>query len=262
MMSLQVIVILLIAGYAILFTVGIQGIATLYLALGSKKRRAVDISNLGIYPPAKLHPTVDSLSKLGFRRLGEVSVKFLGIPKTGWIFISPNALVQAVVTEIAPQMVTFSTIYDDNAVVETGFPFGENIDTPYYRSHTVTSDLEKAYARHTDNVSEFNKNHGVPRKLEFVEDYLSWDTLFREQYGLRKFSHFIWIGILEILALGYGFITTLVVAVSAIYRGNLTSVKLYDHLLILLKVLSPAVILGLILSLVFLWRNRRETKPA
>src|SRR5215213_4007229 len=103
MMSLQFIVILLIAGYAILLIQGIQGIAALYITLGSKKRCVVDISYLGINPPIKLHPSLDSLSKLGFRRFGEVSAKFLGSPKTGWIFISPDGLVHAEITEIAPQ---------------------------------------------------------------------------------------------------------------------------------------------------------------
>ena len=263
MISFSTIIALLITAFVILLLQGLNGIQKLLVILGASKRRPVDISHLQIRPSDKLQTTIAALLKLGFSRLGELRLKISGQALDGWIFVSIDKSILTEVTEVSPKMVLFTTVYIDDAVVETGFPVGEKIETSNYRSHTIISSIEEAYSHHLKQIADFGQRHGIPRKIETINDYLYWDTVFRKKYVWRKMSRQAWLSVAGILALGYGFVVAMVVVSRLWLQGNnLTAVGLYDNSLFLLKAIAPVALISVIASLVELWGNFRQAKPA
>ncbi len=149
--------ILLTILYLVLYFRGRSGFETLMISIGAGKRRSEDISDPALPVAPELKYSIDALTKLGFSRLGEVQVKIPGGRTAGSrIFISKNKKVFAELTE--GRIVLFASVFPDDAVVETGFPVGENIHSADFRSHTVTTDMEQAYTASTEADRSLPKN--------------------------------------------------------------------------------------------------------
>jgi hypothetical protein len=261
-MNFLLLIFLLFLMYSVLIIQGRTGIDVFFIMLGAKQRRPIDISHLQIIPSNKLQSTIDKLSKLGFISLGQVRVNIRGVQSAdGWVFISPDKLTHAEATEVMIDLVIFTTVYFDNAVIETGFPTGERIETDTFRSHTITSDVEKAYHHHTQQIEDFNKLHGIPRKTETMHDYLYWDIMYREKYIWKKSSRHIWISSVKILAFVYSFVVTLIF-VSSWLQLDTAIAQLDQQLLLLMKIIAPAVLIAVISPYIALWSGHREMKPA
>lgn len=102
-----------------------------------------------------------------------------------------------------------STTYHDEAVVETAYPTGERIRTADFRSYTVTTSVQDAYAYHLKRVAEFGAEHGPPSRIEHMTSYLRCDAVYRLRYARRKLRRFLWAGIVLLASLGYSFVTLL-----------------------------------------------------
>jgi hypothetical protein len=261
MIKLLFIIIILIAIYVVLLAQGKIGIDILLISFGAKKRRPVNISHLQIPPSAKLQATITTLTNLGFYRLGEIRLRIVGVGSfESWIFISSDNLTHTGLTEAMANLVVFETVYKDHAVVETGFPMGENIERPNFRSHTITVGIEDAYTHHVQQITEFIKAHGIPRRIENMNDYLYWDASYRKLYVRRKFSRDTWFALMMVLASGYGLITTLLMAGFWLQWDNLTITRLHSHLVLLAKMVAPAAIVAQLIPFIALWSSRRESK--
>jgi hypothetical protein len=262
MISFVIVIFLLILAYLILFIQGRVGIIILRISSGTKKRRPENISHLQLPPPAELQTRIDILSKLGFSRLGETRIEIPSVKSSNsWVFVSSDKTIQTDLGETVPDMVIFNTTYNDKAVVETGFPFGENIETPYFRSHTIISSIENAYLHQVQQVEGFIKKHGIPRRIETMNDYLYWDVIYRERYSGLKMRRNTLLGILNILSFGYG-IVSLIIATVLILSHRDNSATTYDYLLFLLIAIAPASLISLSTSFIVLFSIRQETKPA
>ncbi len=256
-------IISLFLSFAVLFILGLHGVQLLLVTLGARKRRPIDISHLQLRPSDKLLTTVGILWKLGFERLGEARTKIGHQSLDAWVFVSADKSIVAELTDLRPKAVAFTTVYSDEAVVETSFPSGEKIETPYYRSHTITTSIEEAHSHQIKQSTEFGAKHGIPQKVETVKDYLYWDTVFREKYAWRKMGRFTWFGIGSILCSGYGVVTTLVITGRLLLDSSTwTAEWLYYDLLSLSKAIAPVVPIAMILFAIELLSNVRKSTPA
>lgn len=204
--------IMILAGFGLLLTayLGWHGWRTVRVCRGVPKHRPVDITYQRIPPSPQTKPIIEALSKLNFKRLGETLVKLEKSSGTAWILTNPQATVVAEVVESTPgAMLLFSTTYADEAVVETGYPTGEHIETASFRSHTIATSVQDAYEYQMEQIAEFSNRHGVPRQIGQMSTYLDFDTTYRLHHGMRKMRRHLWQGIVHLTALGSSLVTLL-----------------------------------------------------
>lgn len=254
-------ILILIGWLWCLWIPGRAGIISLLISSGAGKRRPVDISDRPEPLPAFYQPTVDALSKLGFSRLGEALVKIPGVQTVkSRIYVSADNRIIAELTEIKMIIWIFTAMYSDDAAVETGFPCGENIETADFRSHTITADLEKAYRNQVQQMNDFGRIHGAPRKIETMQDYLAWEAVYRTRHLSRKFRRITRLSLLQILVLVYG-AAVLLAATGWWWVSDKTAVTpLIYGMFALLTALAPAAFLSPFLLYLSSWGSRRESK--
>jgi hypothetical protein len=247
----------------ILWNRGRAGMETLAISFGAGKRRATDVSDPEAPLPPELKSHVSILSELGFSRLGEVKVALPGGQAVkSRIFLSEDGTVFAELAETQRGLVVFTTVFPDEAVMETGFPVGENIATRNFRSHTITKDLGRAYRHQLEQAEAFGKTHGAPRKVASMRDYLDWDAMYRRRYVKRKMRRHTWIGFGQVLAMVYGFLAMAAAAVYWLGTDMSTVDPMVIILFLLIVALSPAALLAFVLPFIGDWGNHRETKAS
>lgn len=249
----------LVVLFLVLWNRGKAGWITLMISFGAGKRRSEDVSERKSLIPPELSPMVETLSRIGFTRLGEVQVKIPGRQTMGSrILISTDKTVFAELTET--QIVVFTTVFADDAVVETGFPVGERIQTRNFRSHTITTDLEAAYRHQLQQVEVFSKTHGVPRRIETMQDYLAWDAMYRKHYVSRKMRRHTWLALLQVWTLVCGILALLL----AIFYWLGTDMSTIEPLIVipiyLIIVLIPVTIVSFVLPYIGYYGDRRGSK--
>jgi hypothetical protein len=233
---------LLAVMYAVIWTRGRDGWLTLRIALGAGRRRAEDVSAREAPVPPELKHHISVLEGLGFERLGEVEVKIPGARAAGSrLFLSADRRTFAELTDA--QIVLFVSVFPDDAVVETGFPVGENINARNFRSHTVTAGLEQAHRHHAAQIGAFAGEHGAPRPVGTMQDYLEWDAMYRRRHVGRKMRRHTLFALAQLLTLLYG---VLALAAGVIYwlgtdKSTVEPMILITTLL-MLAVLPDAVI--------------------
>ena len=200
-------------GFGVLLTLffGWLGWRIVQTYIGVPKRRPVDVTHLHTPPSPQIQPTVDTLAKLDFKRLGETRTQLpFGEPGVTWVLIDPQATVVAEVVESDPNaMLLFSTAYNDEAVVETAYPTGERVKTANFRSHTITTSVQDAYVYHREQVADFSTEHGHPSRIEHMASYLRCDAVYRLRYARRRLRRYLWAGGAQLAALGYMLVTLL-----------------------------------------------------
>jgi hypothetical protein len=250
---------ILIGLFLILWNRGRVGWTILLISLGARKRRSEDVSDKKPAPMPELEPTIAALSALGFTRLGEVQVKIPGGQTAGSrVFISSDKTVFAELTET--QVVVFTTVFTDDAVLETGFPVGETIETRNFRSHTVTTGLEKAYQYHRRQIETFGKAHGVARPVGTMQDYLAWDAMYRRRYVSRKMQRHTWLGLLEVWAFTCGLLALLMAVVYWLGTDLSTIDPMITIALYLIIILIPIAIADFAIPYIGYWGDRRGKK--
>ena len=262
MSGLAITILMLCLSYAILLYMGVNGFVGLQVSLGVRKRRGEDVTHLHLSPSPKLEPMLDTLSRLGFVRLGEIGLK---VP---WhsiqyerVFCSPDHSIIAEATEIMPNMVQFSTTFHDGAVVETVYPMGENINTTDFVSHTITSNVETAYQHHCQLISESSKKHSDPVRMPTIAELLQWEIVYRERYALRKFRRSIgtqfsgvfWL----VLGLALTALTILKIDHSLISRDEVSL-----RLSLLWQELIPIAWVSYLTAPIAVWSGQKEPDPS
>lgn len=204
--------VMVLAGFGSLLTayLGWHGWRTVRVCKGVPKHRPVDITHQRIPPSSQTKPIIEALYELNFKRLGETLVKLEKSSGTTWILTNPQATVVAEVVEGTPgAMLLFSTTYADEAVVETGYPTGEHIETASFCSRTIATSVQDAYKYQMEQIAEFSSRHGVPRQIGQMSTYLDLDASYRLHHGMRKMRRHLWQGIVHLAALGSSLVTLL-----------------------------------------------------
>lgn len=241
----------------VLWNRGREGVETLRIALGARSRRSEDVSDPPVPVPPELKFTVESLLKLGFRRLGEVQVALPG-NRTSFsrLLVSKDQKIFADLSE--SRIILYASVFKDDAVAETGWPVGENFSTGDFESRTVTTDLEQAYRRQKERTAELAKAHGPARRIKTVADYQAWEALYRRRYVGRKMRRHSLLALLELLLLGYG----ISVLLGALVYWLGTDMSTIDPLIfittVLVGALTPAAILAFLIPFVGDWGSRRN----
>jgi hypothetical protein len=258
---LLLIIVLLGWMYMMIWRAGVHSFRMLLISFGASKRRGLDISKLKPVPPDNLRPNITALENLGFRRLGETQTELptFSSPIRSWIFISSDGLTYAGVAEVQPKRfnwIQFSTVYSDNAALETDFPIGEKINTPTLRSHTITTDIEKAYQHHIQQITDFGKIHSHPRIIKNMEDYHEWDGLYCKRRLLRMDLG----NLTQFISLVYSIVITLAVIILYIYLYILTGDGPYNLIISLFLAIAPAIFITYVSARTMVSMSRRESK--
>jgi hypothetical protein len=221
---------------------------------GVSKRRAEDISHEGISPSSTLEPVVDLLISLGFTCLGETVTYLPLVPSGGikWLFLDESGTTCADIVEVgdvdAKPMLAFWTTFNDTATVETGYPAGERIDTPDFRSHTIPSSVEDAYQHHLQQVTDFGTYHGAPIQIRNMDDCLQQDAVYYERHARRELRRLFLASLVNAIGCIYALCVSIAVVVSVQHSEVLTLQLLWDKLLQLTILLTPAVVVTLLVS--------------
>jgi hypothetical protein len=196
----------------VLVFTGVTGGLGVLIYLGAQTRKPRDASNLNLKFPQSAQATVDRLVALGFQRLGETYTQMpLAIsPGPTWILVDGQRATQAEIVEINPGTF-YTSVFADGAVIETGFPQGENIITTNFISQTVTTSIEDAFHQHLQYTLDFQAKHGAPEPIRNMEDYLHWDGMYRKHYARLKMRRMFLVDLAQVLALLYGIVVSLVV---------------------------------------------------
>lgn len=157
---------------------------------GAKNRRPQDISAENRQPTPNAARLIAELNTMGFTRLGETLTK---IPLMGkgvtWLLVSADKTDTAEVIDIGrgmPAMVQFSTVFMDEAVLETSYPIGENQDSALHRARYNTESLASAYQQHLTERAAMQTEHGSPRPISNMPQYQEWDIRYRELHVRKR----------------------------------------------------------------------------
>lgn len=150
---------------------------------GAVNRRVMDVSAknrpvTGL--PLRLHTL---LLQMGFQRLGETDTAIPGRRETvSWVYINADGTINAELVAVMGAAVQFNTVFADHAVLETSYPFGENLSAENYRSVRVSTGLSNALQRHIEVGREMILEHGQPIPIRDMPTYLAWDVRYRQLY--------------------------------------------------------------------------------
>lgn len=251
--------IILVILYLILYNRGKDGIQTLRISFGAGKRRSTDVSGEPHPVPPELTHVLGELGELGFTRLGEVQVMLPGGQTAlSRIHVSADRTILAELTE--GRIVLFTSVFADDAVVETGFPAGESFDGQAFRSHTVVSDLQKAHAHHRSLIDSFRKEHAGPRRIENLRDYLDYEVMYRKRHVARKMGRHTRLGFLQAAALVFGILASLAAVVYWMGSDKSTIEPMLFITLILIAVLTPAAVIVFFLPYIADRGSRRASR--
>jgi len=174
---------------------------------GAATRRSFDASTLALQPPPDLQPNLSTLMRLGFRRLGEAQLDVPGYravqltataqPRivgertdhhTIFVFVDADGTVMAETGVVpgAPILVSLNSVYPDGTVVETMYPRGESIHDADFHSGHNTHSLERAYDDQRRQMDGWRADHGEPRVISTMADYLRADADYRVRFAKRK----------------------------------------------------------------------------
>jgi len=250
---------ILVVYFLVLWNRGRAGWETLQISLGAKKRRSADVSAEGAPLPPELKLYVEELTRLGFERLGEVQVAVPGgMAVKSRIYASSDRTVFAELAETGG-LAVFYTVHPDDAVVETGFPLGENIHTRYFRSHTILGGLEQAYRHQTSQAEEFARIHGQPRRVAAIGEYLEFESMYRRTHVARKMRRHTRLAVLEIAALIVGILALLAAVVYWLGSDMTTIEPLILVTFLLAAALTPVALGSFFIPFLGDWGDRRET---
>lgn len=157
---------------------------------GITKRRDEDVSAENHQPSRKADALIGELIKLGFARLGEARSQLRGQQDNiSFLLNSPEATDFVEVADLGgklPAMLQFTSVFADEAVLETLYPLGANKDFPQHRIRVNSVSVKSAYDQHSLDRFRLESQHGAPRTFPTMAEYLAWDGRYRELYARNK----------------------------------------------------------------------------
>jgi len=214
-----------------------------------------DVSTSPLQPP----PLVATLTAMGFRRLGEASTYFHAIGKEVlcWILVDSTETVQAEVVA-APAASALLTAFADESIVETGFPEGGHLETPAFRSRTITGSAGQAYEYQLWQAAAWSAAHGAVQKATTLADYLHWDEVYRARYLRIKYRwSMIWNGVLPQVLLLFHLASIAYTLLVLPWKG-LTLATAAPHITVLFFLSGAGSLLTTVRWQIYLWGRRRN----
>ncbi|MBZ0320982.1 MAG: hypothetical protein K8L91_31495 [Anaerolineae bacterium] len=156
----------------------------------AEDRRDEDVTLENYQPTRNAALLINQLAELGFTRLGETRSPLKGHknPIT-WILSNPDHTDFAEVIDLQgklPAMLQFTTVFANEAVLETAYPIGENKDFPQHRFRFNSVSVPSAYEQHSLDRFRLESQHGAPRPFRTMVEHLAWEGRYRELYGRNK----------------------------------------------------------------------------
>ena len=167
-----------------------------------------DISHANPLPPAGAQAMIVELNELGFHRLGETLTVIPDSDSglTWWLANQEGSISVEVVDIYDTPTCQFTTIFLNNAVLETTCPTGRNITKKNYYAQTTDDSIKTAYAQHLRVEKSLRTRHGIPRRMPTLIDYINWDPIYRELYVQHKLSSQVRESIIKVMDFAVGFL--------------------------------------------------------
>ena len=154
----------------------------------ARTRLARDISRENPLPPAGAQKMIVELNALGFHRIGETATDMPGLKNsvTWWLANNKGSVAVEVVEIQNTPMLQFTTVFQDDAVLETIFPNGRNITKKNYYMRKHGHNIPSALQEHIKTAKNLAAKHGLPRTMPTLTDHLNWEPTYRELYINHK----------------------------------------------------------------------------
>jgi hypothetical protein len=198
--------VVVVAALVTLLAIAVPVRRMLIVYRGADSRRPVDVSHLAIEPTAELAALLARLVALGFRRVGETSLRLPGLQlvqltETGspvltgpaiahqasFVLVDDSGTIvaEAVHVESTEPLLSLTTTFADGSVVETMHPLGEAIDDPDFHSGRVAASVGDALVEQRAIVGRWPATHGAPWTVATMADHLRADANYRRRFARR-----------------------------------------------------------------------------
>lgn len=197
------IVLLFMITVGIIFAAYLAGWATLYHSMKNiNSRRVSNITSKNVPIPADKQYMWKGLRELGFSRLCETYEETgFGTSHVNRYFYLPPYKTTAVINDQVSILGFFSFFWDDT-VLQTTFPFGENIDALNFRSRFTDESIEAAFQLHIKELEDFENRHGSPALVENIGQILHWLRVYDQKHSAKVIQKEIRFFLIETFALG------------------------------------------------------------
>ena len=157
-----------------------------------KPPRVRDVSQERIPQPPSVATTEQILLSMDYQPLGVVLTRLGILPQQvyEWLYRSTDGHVYVEVVSINklnPLLLQFMTIFADDAMIITGYPYGENIITPNFQSRFATTSIEAAHRFHLEQIAAWQRTHGDVQPVLSVADVLKTDYMYHLRYRRQQF---------------------------------------------------------------------------
>lgn len=156
-----------------------------------KPPHMVDVTDTDFFIPAPVQVAARELEELGFQRVTVIEVHLPEHQAVSnvWYYINLEKDVSVELIEYGDKAaVQFTTWYDDDSVVETSYPIGENIDTNNFRSHFSKTGISDAYHLHREQMHKFAmKKFSIPIPINSLDKYTECEAKYQIKHKPIKF---------------------------------------------------------------------------
>jgi hypothetical protein len=146
-----------------------------------------DVSHEAIPRPKEFESVAESLRSLGVEYLGVLHSQLRAAKEAQakWIFISSDKEVYAEVlfnNALRPVLVSLNTLFPNQAMISTRYPFGEYVITPQFMSRFASQSIENAWNYHRQQVANWQALHGPPLPMRNVQDVINAGEVWKTRY--------------------------------------------------------------------------------
>jgi hypothetical protein len=215
-----------------------------------------DVTSEAIPRPKEFESVAESLRPLGVEYLGVLhsQIRAATEPQANWIFVSSDREVYAEVlfnNALHPVLVSFNTLFPDQAMISTRYPFGENVVTPHFMSRFASQSIENAWNYHRQQVNEWKVLHGTSVPIRTTQDVMKASEVWKTRYRRLDTGNALRLSLLLLVLL-----TGLVVATAgfalASLNGTLEGMAVWG---------AFGLVTGLVMTFGSKWVQKRLSNP-
>jgi hypothetical protein len=215
-----------------------------------------DVTNEAIPRPKEFESVAESLRPLGVEYVGVLHalLRTATEPTAQWIFISSDKEVYAEVLfndPLRPMLISLNTLFPDQAMISTRYPFGENVVTPFFISRFASKSIENAWNYHRQQVNEWKSLHGTPLPMRTTQDVIEANEIWKTRYRRLDTRNSFRLSMLLLVLLVSLMIATAGFAISSL-RGSLEGMAVWG---------AFGFVSGLVMTFGSNWVKKRLSNP-
>lgn len=153
--------------------------------------RIVDVTKSDIDIPMPVLAATLNLEELGFQQcaVSEVHLPQHRVVGITWHYINSERDINVELIKYKNKAaVQFTTWYNDDTVIETSYPIGENFGTKTYRRRFSRSSISDAYWIHREQMRKLTeKKFLVPKPIRSIGEYISDYQAYQTRFAPYKF---------------------------------------------------------------------------